>query len=880
MAKSPRHTGFRFENLEDRRLMAATLPVIYGPMPSARAALTVATLAETDFASQLFTPALVSTAPLGSNATSVSSSATPSIVGFNLVNAGTGQTIMPIIDGMTIDVTALPTRNLNIVPIASGATRSVFWQYDGIYQYNLTNSAPFGMAAAGNWAPALGSHQLFASASTDFNGGGTRSSQAWLNFSVIDSGAGATTAQPMITGYNLVNNSTGAVIQSLPNGASIDLSKLPTTNLNIVPAVNNITKSVFWDYDGQYQYNLTNNAPFAMSTASTWTPTVGNHQLFALAASDLGGGGTRSDQAWLNFTVVNSAPLTTTTTPGTGSNIVVTGGPVPVITAIGTSIMAGNPVTVQGTGTTLLSGTPIDATYLWNFGDPNGKYNSYEGFNAAHIYDTPGTYTLTLTVTDKTGKVGIATTQVNVAPDTRPAIYISNSGNDSNNGLTPATAVKTFDRATALLTDGTKLLLHRGETYDFTDSLYIQHSNTIVSDYGDAAQPAPVVRRAATAPSLIWLIGTSAATQNVTIQDLTFDSVTPDNWNKDGAATAYEPMGKNAAIRNCVVANVNQFVNAESQPDGVLIQDDSSPSPTGLRAYFCWAQGSDITMLGNFGANSTREHDLRVGGTDRLNVSFNNFTNQDRETTDPQDIAKGVFVLQKGSYFFANHNISNGGMGTGPLGGADGTHDPNAQAQWIVVKNNEVHGSIIQIGAASNHVAIDNNVIWDIGGTGININSQDLTTLPDGSLAYPNRNVTDLNIFSNTVISTAPFANFVTLRGHANAGQINLYSNLFIDPNFTTGADQSAAVYVEDNDLSAFAKISGNIWPTVVAATWIQNAEFYVAPQWGLANGYLTAAQWAARPQVSGDVYGSVALPTGAYAETISGVTAGAHLGS
>jgi hypothetical protein len=51
----------------------------------------------------------------------------------------------------------------------------------------------------------------------------------------------------------------------------------------------------------------------------------------------------------------------------------------------------------------LASGTPLTARYDWDFGDPGSKYNTLTGFNAAHVYEGPGKYTVKLTVTDETG---------------------------------------------------------------------------------------------------------------------------------------------------------------------------------------------------------------------------------------------------------------------------------------------------------------------------------------------------------------------------------------------------------------------------------------------------------------------------------------------
>jgi len=44
----------------------------------------------------------------------------------------------------------------------------------------------------------------------------------------------------------------------------------------------------------------------------------------------------------------------------------------------------------------------LDTRFNWNFNDTNAPYNTLTGFNAAHVYDTPGTYTATLTLVEGT----------------------------------------------------------------------------------------------------------------------------------------------------------------------------------------------------------------------------------------------------------------------------------------------------------------------------------------------------------------------------------------------------------------------------------------------------------------------------------------------
>ncbi len=87
----------------------------------------------------------------------------------------------------------------------------------------------------------------------------------------------------------------------------------------------------------------------------------------------------------------------------------------PVVTATATPTTGIAPVSVafSGTATDAEDDTPF--TYAWDFGD-GGTAST---LNATHTYTTPGTFTATLTVTDKRGAKGYATVQVKVdAPNT------------------------------------------------------------------------------------------------------------------------------------------------------------------------------------------------------------------------------------------------------------------------------------------------------------------------------------------------------------------------------------------------------------------------------------------------------------------------------
>jgi PKD repeat protein len=88
--------------------------------------------------------------------------------------------------------------------------------------------------------------------------------------------------------------------------------------------------------------------------------------------------------------------------------------PIPVIDVDPTTPEAGESFTVDGSGT-VVSNVPegtVVASYAWDFGD--GEKG--QGAQVDHVYDEPGEYTITLTVTDSAGRVAEAEQPVTVKP--------------------------------------------------------------------------------------------------------------------------------------------------------------------------------------------------------------------------------------------------------------------------------------------------------------------------------------------------------------------------------------------------------------------------------------------------------------------------------
>jgi hypothetical protein len=836
----------------------------------------------------------------GTTNTNPNPTGTPTITGYALINSDTGAVIQNIPDGSTIDLSSLPTRHLNIEPLIGGSVASVFYQYDGIYQYNLSNSSPFMLSTSNSWTPTVGKHQMFGLPATQLSGGGTRGSQAWLNFTVIDSGTATpttttttSTGTPNISGYNLINADTGAVIQNITEGSTIDLGKLPTRHLNIAPIISGTVSSVFYQYDGIYQYNLTNTSPFMLSTSNTWAPAVGSHQMFGLAATQTGGGGTRSAQAWLNFNVTDSGGNSTTTTQTSATsgttNTNPTGttfsnptvissdpnAPHVAITPIASTIMAGNAFQADALATGLSAGDAIHTRYAWDFGDPNGAHNQMVGWNAAHIYDTPGTYTVTMTVTDSLGRTSVGTRQVNVTPDTRRKIYVSQAGNDANNGSSDSQAVRSIARANQLdLGGNAEVLFRRGDTWELTTDVVISGANTLVGAYGSGAQP--TLKMAST--SLADLVHLGVETVNATVQDINFDSDFSADLNKTGGNVAVTPAGIDCAVRNCTFTNVCDAVNSASQPNGMFIEDNVVPTETSLRGYFAWVQGSDFVIVGNKVPNSTREHIIRIGGADRVEIASNDFTNENRQSVDPQDIEKATITAQKGSYVYITGNtIHTGGIGMGPLGQGDGVNDPGARMNYVVVEANHVVGTAISPTPGVAHVMIRNNIIERASNEGIWVRPFDFTQNASGGYAYQGRTISDISIINNTAISSGTFFRlvFVDATEFQNqiAGQITMDNNVYYDPQEQTGNEESALVYVADNNLNAFREISHNVWSTPTTLGYADGGYFYVYSYWSNSLGYLTPGEWASNSQVTGEQYDNSPLQSN-YAPSVNGKAA------
>ena len=185
-----------------------------------------------------------------------------------------------------------------------------------------------------------------------------------------------------VTSFTLINADNDQPIQTITNGTTLYLSKLPTKNLNIradtYPAK---VGSVYFNLTGAQVHNqMQTNAPLALfgdadGDYNPWIPTNGSYTLKCTPYSGAGGSGTAGTSLTVNFTVntgtTSVRPYVTAVRPANGTTNVSLDQSISVDLKypggnyINTSTV--NPSTVRlykvySTGKVLVNGTAVNST--------------------------------------------------------------------------------------------------------------------------------------------------------------------------------------------------------------------------------------------------------------------------------------------------------------------------------------------------------------------------------------------------------------------------------------------------------------------------------------------------------------------------------------
>ncbi|MBC7785677.1 MAG: PKD domain-containing protein [Burkholderiales bacterium] len=686
---------------------------------------------------------------------------------------------------------------------------------------------------------------------------------------------------PQVAGFTLINAATGRAItgfKSLESGDVLDLSKLPA-RLNIAANIDGKTSRVRFDFDGTKVYRIEDAAPYVLGGDNfgkyrAMTLAVGEHTVTAHTVDKATG--EVLDTAGITFTVIKSSTGSGSgsggggTTPppsdtgGGGSSGNDTGAgdpsdngnalpsiendddavrPTARITALSTTIPAGTSFHGDALASLLGKGDWQESQYLWDFGDSDSRFNKLKGFNVAHVYDQPGKYSVTLTVINIAGKQDSVTVNVTVTTANRQVIYVSEDGNDSNDGRSELSPIRSFAKAASLVDDNTEILFHRGDRFDVTDGMWINGTNIVIGAYGAGERP-----------TLMWtgdrdnqaFFNTRDTAKNVTIEDLSIDTRFNKDTNDDGTPLACSVDGTNITVRRNEFLNLQYGVNLNGQPSGALIQDNEAPLQTGLRKYFAWVEGNRITIIGNKAVNSTREHIVRVNLVSKLLVMDNDFANiSRRDKGDAWDYRKTALNVQSGEFAYVADNQLDGPVHIGPLGQDDGLKYTHRRFKYVVADSNEVVDDMLWVKHGAEHVMVRNNLIQQDGQTAINVDSFN---------SIYNRGVVDLGIYNNTAVNTDSHGRFAELWGAVEGG-IKFVNNLYVAPNLVVGELETAGVRIHTTDLRTFT-IDGNVYPVAkTVQSWIGEQAMNTIGDGYIKSVFRTASEWNKVNQIGTDTF-------------------------
>ncbi|MCJ8164432.1 hypothetical protein MKJ04_06210, partial [Pontibacter sp. E15-1] len=128
------------------------------------------------------------------------------------------------------------------------------------------------------------------------------------NSSITYKGTPTNTSTPQqLTSFTLTNADTKEDIQTLSDGAVLNLATLPTKNLNIRANTNpSIVGSVVFDLSGAEVKNVTESMATydLMGDDGAWTPSVGKYTLKGTPYTSSGGGGTVGQSLTVSFSVI------------------------------------------------------------------------------------------------------------------------------------------------------------------------------------------------------------------------------------------------------------------------------------------------------------------------------------------------------------------------------------------------------------------------------------------------------------------------------------------------------------------------------------------------------------------------------------------------
>lgn len=284
-----------------------------------------------------------------------------------------------------------------------------------------------------------------------------------------------------------------------------------------------------------------------------------------------------------------------------------------------------------------LSGGRRDYTgfqYRWNFGDNPGatwatdgrSKNEAYGQVAAHVYENPGAYTVTLVVTQPSGTTTSYSQQITVqdpevvyansSPNTAErTFYVASEGSDTNNGSFNA-PFRTWAHARSRLFAANgprRVLLKRGQTFTHSTNSTISNRTGpyTIGAYGSGANP--VIQHAGGTGEALAL---DASATDVRVVDV--------NFSGSHAGNAIRPGTNTLVLRSTFTSMSNAISTSELYGNRARNFFVDCSIVDSLRYGIYYNFGMHVAVLGTTIDNVSEEHLMRSYIT-RSVVSHNVF---------------------------------------------------------------------------------------------------------------------------------------------------------------------------------------------------------------------------------------------------------------
>ena len=462
----------------------------------------------------------------------------------------------------------------------------------------------------------------------------------------------------------------------------------------------------------------------------------------------------------------------------------------------------------------------VKSLYEWDFGDltSGSSYNNLDGWNASHTYGIPGTYNLSLSLTDENGLQNVQTITVNVVSDTRTQLYLSTStGSDQNDGLTPNTAKGTLQGINSLIQNNTALNILSSDTIN-TDTFQIYLTdldNVIIRTYG-GSQRAVFTGGTIYSESNPPHINISRC-NTVTIQNIEFTSPlepqyfppfsTP--WN---GIYCTDSMSTNITIRNNLFDNIGFCISTWNLDGLSIINNDALM----VGKYLFYGAARYATIIGNTCEGTTDGICIRTYHGP-FNISYNDLWTDYLELANQpsQGVASSFPIsLVIGSHFYVNHNETHGAWMVGYV-----TQFGLSAIQNVVIEGNILHREshydpTIRIFPNDDNIMIRNNIFY-LKDTVINTEGIRFEE-PGAGLPGDSSVIGTVWIYNNTFIGESNASTFINLACNPYpADTFFIQNNLAIYPNLNAGSIFSWDPYmIVSTQALDRVHFSHNLWQT------------------------------------------------------------------